>query len=46
MDLQVLIETIVEQVQRVDGVRAVVLGGSRAHGTSALKRRACPYPEC
>lgn len=33
MDLQILIDTIVDQVKRVEGVRAVVLGGSRARGT-------------
>ena len=33
MEIQTIIETIVEQVQRVDGVRAIVLGGSRARGT-------------
>lgn len=33
MDVQTLLETIVERVQRVDGVRAIVLGGSRARGT-------------
>lgn len=33
MDLQILIDFIVEQVRRVDGVRAIVLGGSRARGT-------------
>jgi predicted nucleotidyltransferase len=31
--VQTLIETIVERVKRVDGVRAIVLGGSRARGT-------------
>jgi hypothetical protein len=33
MDIQTLIQTVVEQVKRVDGVCAVVLGGSRARGT-------------
>ena len=33
MDIQALIDTIVEQVKQVDGVCAVVLGGSRARGT-------------
>lgn len=33
MDLQALIDSIVEQVRRIDGVRAIVLGGSRARGT-------------
>jgi Nucleotidyltransferase domain/Domain of unknown function (DUF4037) len=31
--IQTLIETIVERVKRVGGVRAIVLGGSRARGT-------------
>lgn len=33
MDIPALTETIVEQVKRVDGVSAIVLGGSRARGT-------------
>lgn len=33
MDAQALIAEIVEQIQHVDGVAAVVLGGSRARGT-------------
>ena len=33
MEIQALLTTIVEQVKRVDGVGAIVLGGSRARGT-------------
>lgn len=33
MEIQALLESIVEQVKRVDGVSAIVLGGSRARGT-------------
>jgi predicted nucleotidyltransferase len=37
MEIQALLETIVEQVQRVDGVSAIVLGGSRARGTHTAR---------
>jgi predicted nucleotidyltransferase len=33
MDVQDLIDEMVEHVKRVDGVSAIVLGGSRARGT-------------
>jgi predicted nucleotidyltransferase len=33
MDVQDLITETVEQVKRVEGVSAIVLGGSRARGT-------------
>jgi len=37
MDTQPIINTIVEQVKHIDGVNAVVLGGSRARGTHTPK---------
>jgi predicted nucleotidyltransferase len=37
MEVQALLDTIVEQVKRVDGVRAIVLGGSRARGTHTAR---------
>ena len=37
MDIQALIDEIVEQVRRVDGVSAIALGGSRARGTHTAK---------
>ena len=36
MQIEILIQTIVDEVKRVEGVRAVVLGGSRARGTHTL----------
>src|SRR5476651_1067312 len=33
MNVQIIINEIVERIQRIDGVSAVVLGGSRASGT-------------
>jgi hypothetical protein len=37
METQLLINTIVEQIKRIDGVNAIVLGGSRARGTHTPK---------
>lgn len=37
MDTQLLINTIVEQIKPIDGVSAIVLGGSRARGTHTPK---------
>jgi predicted nucleotidyltransferase len=37
MDIQPLINTIVEKVKLIDSVSAIVLGGSRAHGTHTPK---------
>jgi len=37
MEIQTLINTIVEKLKRVDGVSAIVLGGSRARGTHTSK---------
>lgn len=37
MEIQTLINTIVEKVKHIDGVNAIVLGGSRARGTHAPK---------
>jgi predicted nucleotidyltransferase len=37
MDTQPIINTIVEQIKHIDGVSAIVLGGSRARGTHTPK---------
>ena len=37
MDTQPIINTIVEQLKHIDGVNAIVLGGSRARGTHTPK---------
>jgi hypothetical protein len=37
METQVLIDTIIEKLKHIDGVSAVVLGGSRARGTHTPK---------
>jgi predicted nucleotidyltransferase len=34
MEVEALLQEIVEKVKQAEGVRAVVLGGSRARGTS------------
>ncbi len=36
MEVELLIQTIVDEVKSVEGVRAIVLGGSRARGTETL----------